>query len=80
VCWVAEQPWPADFIADDEIIGRFCQAHDVFPLASVPSLVEHRTEVPSLMFARRLDDPGRRAACLIGPSCDARGIDWHLGP
>jgi hypothetical protein len=80
VCWVSEQPWPTEFIADDEIIGHFCRAHDVFPLATVPSLVEHRNELPSLMQTRHLDDPGRRAACLIGPGCDARKIDWTLGP
>jgi hypothetical protein len=80
VCWVAEQPWSESLLADDEIIGRWVRDNGVFPLASCPSLVEHRSALPSLMHERFLDSPGRRASCLIGPDCDARSIDWSLGP
>lgn len=81
VCWVADQDqWPDSFVADDEIVNHACQALGIFPLASVPSLVEHRNELDSLMQTRHLDDPGRRAHCLIGEDCDARRIDWSLGP
>jgi hypothetical protein len=80
VCWVADQPWADALLADDEVIGRWVREAGVFPLASCPSLVEHDSTAPSLMHERFLDSPGRRASCLIGPDCDARTIDWTLGP
>ncbi len=69
--------------ADDEIVGRFIRDTNEPPLATVPSLVEHPDEVPSVMNPRRgLAPHGRRAACYIG-ACDdctdPRTIDWAPG-
>lgn len=92
VCWPAAhvpailafvdaQGWPDAFRADDEIIGRYCRHAGVLPLASVPSLVDHPDDVPSLLGNKAMygQDPGRVTACWIG-DCDPATIDWTLGP
>jgi hypothetical protein len=79
------QTWPERFSSDDERCGRFIRDIKHNPLASVPSLVEHLDEQPSLIGRRALGgrDPGRVAACWIG-DCDECGdpleIDWTIGP
>ncbi len=35
--------------ADDAVVGQFCRAHRLTACAPLPSLVEHRDEVPSVM-------------------------------
>lgn len=81
LAWVVAQNWPDAFRADDEIVGRYCRYADVLPLASVPSLVDHPDDVPSLLGqkAQYGQDPGRTTACWIG-DCDPASIDWTLGP
>lgn len=81
--WVDEQRWPPQFCADDEIVGRFLREIEHAPLATVPSLVQHPDENPSLIGLRAWagQDPGRVAACWIGDcqDCDdPRLIDWTL--
>lgn len=78
LAFVDRQRWPATFLADDEIIGRFCRATKRFPLATVPSLVEHPDLVPSLIGRRTRygQDPGRVATCFISDEYDAREIEW----
>lgn len=68
--------------SDDERIGSFLNNTRQWPLASIPSLVEHPDMVQSLIGDRTRmgQDPGRIAACYIHPDCDARTIDWSLGP
>lgn len=75
--WVDRQPWPKTFRSDDEIIGRFLRNVGEIPLATVPSLVDHPDDVPSLIGtkARGGTDRGRIAACWIG-DCDASAVDW----
>lgn len=80
--YVDQQRWPDHFRSDDEIVGRWLRATKQRPLASVPSLVEHPDEVPSLIGRRARGglDRARVAACFIHEDCDARTIDWTLGP
>jgi hypothetical protein len=82
LAFVDAQDWPDAFRSDDEIVGRWLRHSGKLALASVPSLVEHPDVVPSLigLRARGGEDPGRVAACLIPDDCDARTIDWTLGP
>lgn len=85
--WYDRQDYPTDFLADDEIIGRYLNALGESALATVPSLVEHPDTVPSLVDAqnRRHRDGRnleRRAVNWIGDldcGCDATQIDWS-GP
>lgn len=78
--FVDEQRWPPKFVADDEICGRFLRGINHFPLASVPSLVEHQDDVVSLVARRQ--NMMRQAVCWIGDCAecdDASLIDWTLG-
>lgn len=58
--WKLEQRWPPAFGADDEGVGRFVRDAGLAIAATVPSLVEHPDEVPSLVGRRPRG--GRRAA------------------
>ncbi len=80
--YVDGRGWPPRFCADDEIIGRWLSATQRLPLATVPSLVEHPDDVPSLIGRRAAGgmDKGRVAACFIPPERDALAIDWSRGP
>lgn len=77
LAYVDRQRWPETFRADDEIIGRYLRSAGALPLATVPSLVDHPDDVPSLIGTRARGgrDRGRIAACWIG-DCDASAIDW----
>jgi hypothetical protein len=69
--------------SDDAIIGMWMrQERQVRPLATVPSLIDHPDEQPSLIGrrARAGSDRARVAACWLDPACDARTIDWTAGP
>lgn len=77
LAYMAGQRWRPDF-ADDERIGRICQGLHVFPVATVPSLVDHPDRVPSVMDkwpAGYGKNPDRVAVIPMGGR-DARGIDW----
>lgn len=61
-------------VADDEVYGRWCREHGLPWYATIPSLVDHDDDAPSLMrdpYARGV----RRAACPIGDT-DPALIDW----
>jgi hypothetical protein len=84
VCsYVDRQRWGGRFVADDEILGRWATAESVEVLATVPSLVEHPDQVPSLIGFKTSygANPDRVAACYIG-DCEgcAAEIDWSIGP
>ncbi len=81
LAYVDAQHWPEQFTADDEMVGRFCQHHEHVPLATVPSLVDHPDDVPSLLGNKAMygQDSGRTVSCWIG-DCDPASIDWTLGP
>lgn len=77
VAWVDEQHYPETFRADDEIIGRATTALGLPVLATVPSLVEHPDDLPSLIRPARWArgrDPGRSAVCFIDG--DPLDLDW----
>lgn len=81
--FVDEQTWPAAFCADDEIIGRAMTALYKPLVATVPSLVEHPDEVPSLLGPRRNyagKNLSRIAACFIDDDLDPLDFDWSLRP
>lgn len=64
VCWVDEMQFPRGLTADDEIVMRALIAFDEWPLACVPSIVEHEDVVPKVhaeTIVQRGQDPGRRA-------------------
>lgn len=61
-------------VADDEVYGRWTREHRLPWYATIPSLVDHDDDAPSLMrdpYARGV----RRAACPIGET-DPALIDW----
>lgn len=72
--YVDSQDWPAEFIADDEIVGRFAHACEVQVFTSCPSLVDH-TDAPSVKLRHQVADEGRRAAYYIGDG-DPLAIEW----
>lgn len=71
--------WGDRLTADDEIIGRWCRVAGRQPLATVPSLVQHPDDIPSLNGRRQANgrDPTRVAACFIDvDELDPMTIDW----
>jgi len=75
--YVDQQPWAQTHRADDEIIGRFLRHHGETPYATVPSLVDHPDDVPSLIGTRHRGglNPARVVACWVG-DCPADEINW----
>lgn len=64
-------------VADDDVYGRWCRTNGWPWWATIPSLVDHDDNAPSLM--RSVHAGGRRvAACWIG-DCDPGLIDWTRG-
>jgi hypothetical protein len=49
--------------SDDAVIATYVRAHRLGALATVPSLVEHRTDVPSVMSNRHGATAPHRRAC-----------------
>lgn len=78
LAYVDEQDWRPEFRSDDEIIGRYLNHVREWPIATVPSLVEHPDVIQSLIGLRAMGgaDKGRVAACWIHPDCDPASIDW----
>ena len=63
-------------VADDDVVGRWCREHGLPWYATIPSLVDHDDDAPSLM---KTQWAGRRvAACWVGQA-DPRLIDWDKG-
>lgn len=63
-------------IADDDVYGRWTRLHRYRWWATIPSLVDHDDDAPSLM--RDPNARGRRvASCWIGDA-DPKYIDWTL--
>lgn len=63
--------------SDDAVLGKFLQQAKIWPLATVPSLVEHPDVVTSTIGrkARAGADRGRVACIPVGDR-DPRTIDW----
>jgi hypothetical protein len=64
-------------VADDDVVGRWLRSEGLPWYATIPSLVDHDDDAPSLM---RSDWSGGRrvAACWVG-STDPGLIDWQKG-
>lgn len=80
--YVDRQRWPADWTADDEIVGRAARNLGLDVLATVPSLVQHPDEVVSIA-GRRRPSHGKnpqRVALLFDPEADLREVDWSQEP
>lgn len=61
-------------VADDDVYGRWCRSYGLPWFATIPSLVDHNDDAPSLMSNPY--STGRRvAACPIGAT-DPGLIDW----
>lgn len=63
-------------VADDEVYGRWTRLHRLPWYATIPSLVDHDDDAPSLMrdpYARG----ARRASCYVG-NVDPHRIDWTI--
>lgn len=77
VVWADEQEIPERRTSDDAILGDWVRARGHVVLATVPSLVQHPDDVPSLIGTAHSSgrNPARVAACFVG-GYDARKIDW----
>lgn len=63
--------------ADDAVLAKFLQHEKIWPLATVPSLVEHPDVVTSTIGRRARAGADRgRVACMPIGGRDARTIDW----
>lgn len=65
--------------ADDGITGEWSRQNLVPVIATVPSLVEHRDLVPSLVGTSHYGgiNPARVAACWIGQEMTPLQLDWR---
>lgn len=72
--FVDAQHWPVEFVADDEIVGRYAREAGLLAFATCPSLVDHTDEL-SIGRKPQASYEGRRATWFIG-SDDPLGIDW----
>jgi len=64
-------------IADDEVVGRWRIARRLEVWCTIPNLVQHDEEAPSVLLGHRESRP-RYAACFIGEHSPAV-IDWTRG-
>jgi len=60
--------------ADDAIVGSYAREHRTEVLATVPSLVDHPDDVPSLI-GNRMNERSRMAVCMVDG--DARQRGWR---
>lgn len=60
-------------VADDDVAGRYLRSIGVPWYASLPSLVDHDDEAPSLMSTEARN---RQAMCYAGDA-DLSRVDWH---
>jgi hypothetical protein len=61
-------------VADDDVYGRWIREHGLPWYATIPSLVDHDDDAPSLM-RNQYATGARVAACPIGET-DPSAIDW----
>lgn len=63
--------------ADDAVTARFLQSERIWPLATVPSLVEHPDVVPSVIGRKAWGGRDRgRVACVPAGDTDVSAIVW----
>lgn len=63
--------------ADDAVLAKFLQVEKIWPLATVPSLVEHPDIVPSVIGRRAwAGKDTNRVACVPAGSKDVTMIRW----
>lgn len=76
---VEARSWPREYTADDDIIGRITRQFNLPLWATVPSLVDHPDDVPSIVGNKPAmggRNPWRCARLLIDDDCDVRDYDW----
>jgi hypothetical protein len=74
---VTQIPGPVPPHADDAVVGWFALEHNLPIVQTVPCLVEHRHEVPSVVnSSRHPDDTTRKAIGFIGDA-DPLEVDWR---
>jgi hypothetical protein len=75
--WADARIFKAARTSDDAVLGDFVRDQGHTVLATVPSLVQHPDDVPSLIGTAHSAgrNPARVAACFVG-GYDARLIDW----
>ena len=60
--WAAERKVPLNHLADDSVAASWVRARSMSFFCTVPSLVDHPDDTPTLVSANR----GRTAHCYIG--------------
>jgi hypothetical protein len=71
-------PFPDRQVADDGNLGIWARAEGVTVLATMPSLVEHRDDTPSLMGKHHMSgaNPSRIATCWMGEELSPLTLQW----
>lgn len=69
---IADRPVQAR--ADDAVVGEYVRRVGAQPVVTVPNLVNHLDDVPSLVGSR-MRSPYRTSCCWIG-TCDPRTVEW----
>lgn len=72
-----EEGWVTSPIADDEIVGQWRRRRGLEVWCTIPNLVQHDEEAPSVLLGHRESRP-RYACCFIGQHSPAL-IDWTRG-
>lgn len=62
--------------SDDALLARFCQKHRVWPVATVPSLVQHPDIELSLIGRRAWAGKQPSRVACIAPPLDLSAIEW----
>jgi len=79
--WIEYRRLPGAQRADDAIIGEFLAQTRYGALMTIPSLVKHPDDVPSLLGTKHWNGVAKErvACCWIG-DCSVADIDWSRGP
>lgn len=78
--FAASAGWPADFLADDEVLGRALLGLGLVAVATVPSLVDHPDVVPSVIGRHPAAAGGRPERVAAYFLEDPSGVDWTDPP
>lgn len=64
--WAEKNRWLNTY-SDDGAAHAYCKAHGLLVWATVPSLVEHPDDVPSLIGTKRHKDPASHRTAIVPP-------------
>lgn len=65
-------------LGDDTLLGVYCNDRDVAWCATIPSLVQHDDDEPSIIGGHLYHPGARQASCFIG-AYSALDVDWTRG-